>query len=94
LQNGVEGKTERLSLTKQVHEFVHVAQYERLGREGFFREYIQQIAAHGYPNAPFEQEAEAKVTKACPGCRNLSFLNPPMVFVKLPKSVLAIFHLL
>ena len=42
------------------HEFVHVAQYERLGREGFLQEYIQQIAAHGYLNAPFELEAEAK----------------------------------
>ena len=40
------------------HEFVHIAQYER-------QEYIQQIAAHGYLNAPFEQEAEAKATKAC-----------------------------
>ena len=47
------------------HEFVHVTQYERLGREGFLQEYIQQIAAHGYLNAPFEQEAEAKATKAC-----------------------------
>jgi hypothetical protein len=47
------------------HEFVHVAQYERLGREGFLQEYIQQIAAHGYLNAPFEQEAEAKAIKAC-----------------------------
>ena len=47
------------------HEFVHVAQYERLGREGFLQEYIQQIAAHGYPDAPFEQEAEAKSIKAC-----------------------------
>jgi hypothetical protein len=47
------------------HEFVHVAQYERLGREGFLQEYIQQIAAHGYPNAPFELEAEAKAVKAC-----------------------------
>ena len=46
------------------HEFVHVAQYERLGREGFLQEYIQQIAAHGYQNAPFEQEAEAKSIKA------------------------------
>ena len=54
LQNGVEGKTERLSLTKQAHEFVHVAQYERLGREGFLQEYIQQIAAHGYKYVPFE----------------------------------------
>jgi hypothetical protein len=42
------------------HEFVHVAQYERLGREGFLQEYIQQIAAHGYLNAPLELEAEAK----------------------------------
>ena len=47
------------------HEFVHVAQYERLGREGFLQEYIQQIAAHGYLNAPFELEAEAKSVKAC-----------------------------
>ena len=47
------------------HEFVHVAQYERLGREGFLREYIQQIAAHGYLNAPFELEAEARAIRAC-----------------------------
>ena len=39
------------------HEFVHVTQYEQLGREGFLQEYIQQIAAHGYPNAPFELQA-------------------------------------
>jgi hypothetical protein len=58
----------RLDCTRNLrlltHEFVHVAQYERLGREGFLQEYIQQIAAHGYLNAPFEQEAEAKVTMA------------------------------
>jgi hypothetical protein len=47
------------------HEFVHVAQYERLGREGFLQEYIRQIAAHGYQNAPFELEAEAVAVKAC-----------------------------
>ena len=47
------------------HEFVHVAQYERLGKQIFLQEYIQQIAAHGYPDAPFELEAEAKATKAC-----------------------------
>jgi hypothetical protein len=47
------------------HEFVHIAQYERLGKEGFLQEYIQQIAAHGYRNAPFELEAKAKATKAC-----------------------------
>jgi hypothetical protein len=49
------------------HEFVHVAQYERLGREGFLLEYIQQIAVHGYVNAPFELQAEAKAVKACRG---------------------------
>jgi hypothetical protein len=42
------------------HEFVHVAQYEQLGREGFLPQYIQQIAAHGYLNGSFELEAEAK----------------------------------
>ena len=47
------------------HEFVHVAQYERLGREGFLQEYIQQIAAYGYQLAPFELEAEAEAVKAC-----------------------------
>ena len=47
------------------HEFVHVAQYERLGKEGFLEEYIQQIAAHGYLSAPFELDAEAKSVKAC-----------------------------
>ena len=47
------------------HESVHAAQYERPGRERFLQEYIQQIAAHGYLNAPFEQEAEAKAIKAC-----------------------------
>src|SRR5215469_9480098 len=34
------------NLRLPAHEFVHVAQYERLGREGFLQQYIQQIAAH------------------------------------------------
>jgi len=50
----------RLDFTKNLrllaHEFVHVAQYERLGREGFLQEYIQQIAAHGYLNAPLKSQ--------------------------------------
>ena len=54
----------RLDCTRNLrllaHEFVHVAQYERLGIEGFLQQYIQQIAAHGYADAPFELEAEAK----------------------------------
>ena len=59
----------RLDCTRNLellaHEFVHVAQYERLGREGFLQEYIQQIAAHAYADAPFELEAEAKASNAC-----------------------------
>jgi hypothetical protein len=47
------------------HEFVHVAHYERLAREGFLQEYIQQITTYGYLNAPFELEAEAKASNAC-----------------------------
>ena len=46
----------RLDCTRNLrlltHEFVHIAQYERLGREGFLQEYIQQLAAHGYPRMP------------------------------------------
>ena len=59
----------RRNLRLLTHEFVHVAQYERLGRERFLQEYIQQIAAHGYPNAPFELEAEAKSVKECRDAR-------------------------
>jgi hypothetical protein len=55
----------RGNLRLLAHEFVHVAQYERVGREGFLQQYIQQIAAHGYLNAPFELEAEAKASNAC-----------------------------
>jgi hypothetical protein len=41
-----------------------VAQYERLGREGFLQEYIQQIAVYGYADALLELEAEAKASNA------------------------------
>jgi hypothetical protein len=65
----VYGVIVRLDCAKNLgllaHEFVHVAQYEQLRREGFLQEYIQQIAAHGYLNAPFEREAEAKAERAC-----------------------------
>src|SRR5260370_4768757 len=43
-----------------VHEFVHVAQYERLGLTEFLRQYIHQLAASGYKMAQFEIEAEIK----------------------------------
>lgn len=40
------------------HEFVHVAQYERLGGfEGFLPQYLEQCATVGYQNAPLEREA-------------------------------------
>jgi hypothetical protein len=41
------GCTGKLGLL--AHEFVLVKQYERLGKEGFLREYIQQIDEHGIP---------------------------------------------
>jgi hypothetical protein len=68
------------------HESVHVAQYERLGRERFLHEYIQQIAAHGYLNAPFEQEAEAKAIKACRDARVHPFLTFPDPLKRRPIS--------
>jgi hypothetical protein len=40
-----------------VHECVHVAQYEKLGIEGFLMQYVMQVFKNGYENAPMEQEA-------------------------------------
>ena len=41
-----------------VHEFAHVAQYERLGGvEPFLRRYLHEVITIGYPQAPMEQEA-------------------------------------
>ncbi len=41
-----------------VHEFTHVAQYERLGGiQGFLPTYLQQIQSFGYDEAPLELEA-------------------------------------
>jgi hypothetical protein len=48
------------------HEFVHVAQYERLEREGFLQEYIQQMPHTDTRNASLELEAEAKASNAMP----------------------------
>ena len=65
----VGGVIVRLGCAKNLrllaHEFIHVVQYKRLGRERFLQEYIQQIAAHGYQNAAFDIEAEADADKAC-----------------------------
>ncbi len=40
-----------------VHECVHVAQYEKLGIEGYLMQYVVQIFKNGYDNAPMEREA-------------------------------------
>ena len=41
-----------------VHEYAHVAQYERLGGlEQFLRKYLHEVTTIGYPQAPMEQEA-------------------------------------
>jgi hypothetical protein len=40
-----------------VHEYVHVAQYEKLGTEDFLMQYVVQIFKNGYHNAPMEREA-------------------------------------
>ena len=42
------------------HEFRHVYQYEQEGSIGsFLSTYLQQIAAYGYLNAPYETDARA-----------------------------------
>jgi len=40
-----------------IHEFVHVAQYEKLGMDDFLMQYVVQIFKNGYDNAPMEREA-------------------------------------
>ena len=48
------------------HESVHAASVSDWEEKDFLQEeYIQQIAAEGYLNAPFELEAEAKAIRAC-----------------------------
>lgn len=42
------------------HECRHVYQYERAGSiEAFLRTYLQQLAEHGYEDAPLERDARA-----------------------------------
>ena len=43
-----------------LHEFAHVAQFERLGGiERFLEKYISEVLLHGYHEAPMEKEAVA-----------------------------------
>jgi hypothetical protein len=42
------------------HELVHVAQMDRLGREGFLRRYLMELEMLGYARSPLEIEAYAR----------------------------------
>jgi hypothetical protein len=42
------------------HELVHVAQMDRLGREGFLRRYLLELEILGYARSPLELEAYAR----------------------------------
>jgi hypothetical protein len=42
------------------HELVHVAQMDRLGREGFLRRYLLELEVLGYARSPLELEAYAR----------------------------------
>ena len=42
------------------HELVHVAQMDRLGREGFLRRYLLELEMLGYARSPLELEAYAR----------------------------------
>ena len=49
-----------------VHEFVHTAQYERLGGiEGFLRQYLEECNRYTYPQAPMELEAVRTAQRIC-----------------------------
>lgn len=50
-----------------VHEFVHTAQYERLGGiEPFLRRYLYECATVGYSNSMMENEAAATAARILP----------------------------
>jgi hypothetical protein len=52
-------------LRLMVHEFAHVAQYERLGISEFLQQYIVEIDVSGYLKAALELEANAIVDEVC-----------------------------
>jgi hypothetical protein len=45
------------------HEFVHIAQQERLGRNGFIKRWLVEMKMVGYRHAPLELEAFEKQRK-------------------------------
>ena len=42
------------------HEFVHVSQYESLGRQAFVQRYLIELEMLGYARSPLELQAYAK----------------------------------
>lgn len=54
LKPEVAGQTAALA-----HELMHVAQMERLGREGFLRRYFAELHYYGYDCSPLEREARS-----------------------------------
>ena len=49
-----------------IHEFVHTAQYERLGGFlPFLQQYLYECVTIGYPAAPMEQEAITTAARMC-----------------------------
>jgi hypothetical protein len=50
-----------------VHEFVHTAQYERMGSlRRFISQYLSECLSTGYLEAPLEREARTKAASVCP----------------------------
>ena len=45
------------------HELRHVAQYERLGLDGFAHRYITELLAVGYAQSPLEADANAAAAR-------------------------------
>ncbi len=48
------------NLTVLRHEFVHVAQQDRMGRDAFLRRYLVEMEILGYARSPLELEAYAR----------------------------------
>jgi hypothetical protein len=58
---GHQGDTEL-----HVHELVHTQQYERYGDvKRFMAAYVEQLARHGYFDAPLEVEARRRAAELC-----------------------------
>lgn len=57
------------------HELVHVAQWQRLGVEGFVTRYLQEIQRHGYESMPLERMAYDLDARYAAGGPTVDVLN-------------------